>query len=176
MAADMADRGLIVAGDQRARRMRLLATAVRDSGASHVALVQMNAAAPMPFGAFFDAVLVDAPCSGLGTLRRDPDIKWRRSESELERFARVQAQILASAAGVVKTGGRLIYSTCSSEPDENEHVVEAFLAARRDFEQRPVEGLPAELITGTGALRTLPFRDGLEGFFAAQLVKVDCLG
>jgi 16S rRNA (cytosine967-C5)-methyltransferase len=176
MAADMEDRGLIIAADQRGRRVRLLAAAVRASGASQVALVQLNAAAPLPFRAVFDAVLVDAPCSGLGTLRRDPDIKWRRDESELERFARVQLQILSAAADVVKIGGRVIYATCSSEPEENEDLVDAFLAARRDFERRPIGGLPAQLITRDGALRTFPFRDGLEGFFAARLVKVDRLG
>jgi 16S rRNA (cytosine967-C5)-methyltransferase len=158
MAAAMRDRGLVVAADARPRRMRLLARTVRASGARTVRLVHLDAARPLPFGAVFDAVLVDAPCSGLGTVRRDPDIKWRRSPDEFDTLAALQLDILRATAAVVRPGGRLVYSTCSSEPEENDEVVDAFLAEHPRFR---LEGAP---------LRTLPFRDGLEAFYAARLV------
>ena len=82
----------------------------------------------------FDRVLVDAPCSGLGTIRRDPDIRWRRHEADLPALARTQLALLERAASLVRTGGRLVYATCSSEPEENEAVVDAFLARHVEFE------------------------------------------
>jgi 16S rRNA (cytosine967-C5)-methyltransferase len=104
-------------------------------------------------------VLLDAPCSGLGTVRRDPDIKWRRAEDELAGLAAGQLAMLERAATVVADGGHLVYSTCSSEPEENEMVVGEFLRRHPDFQ-------PA-----AEPFRTLPFRDQLEAFFAAMLVK-----
>lgn len=159
MAAALRGRGLIVANDVRPRRIELLVETVRRSGARNVDVVQADASAPLPFAPVFDRVLLDAPCSGLGTLRRDPDIKWRRSEDDLPVLAAGQVVMLGHAAGVVRDGGRLIYATCSSEPEENDGVVETFLAAHPRFR---ADGAP---------LRTLPFADGLEAFFAAMLVK-----
>jgi 16S rRNA (cytosine967-C5)-methyltransferase len=91
-------------------------------------------------------------------VRRDPDIRWRRSPDDLAVFAVAQRDLLARAADLVIPGGRLIYSTCSSEPEENEQVVAAFLAGRRDYEQAKVH-------------QTLPFRDQLEAFFASVLER-----
>ena len=159
MAAAMQGRGLIIASDVRGRRVRLLRESVARSGASNVVIVQADAARGLPFGREFDRVLLDAPCSGLGTVRRDPDIKWRRSETDLPVFAAAQVRMLAEAAKVLRDDGVLIYSTCSSEPEENEDVVRTFIDGGGGFR---VEGEP---------LRTLPFRDGLEAFFAAILVR-----
>jgi len=172
MAGDMGDRGLIVAADIRARRVRLLAGTVRAAGAGCVKVVQANAAERLPFREVFDLVLVDAPCSGLGTLRRDPDIKWRRSEDEFEAISALQVRILTQSAAVVRHGGRIVYATCSSEPDENEAVVQRFLEAAPGFRAEPL-ALPgaSHLVNEGGHLRTYPFRDGLEAFFAASLVK-----
>ena len=174
MAAAMQDDGLIVAADVRPRRVRLLAETVRRSTASSVRIVRADAAAPAPFREPFDCVLVDAPCSGLGTIRRDPDIKWRRREEDLPRSAEFQARLLGTLSESVREGGRLVYATCSSEPEENEGVVNGFLAAYPDFSLRVPESLPATvrpLIDPAGFLRTFPSRDGLEAFFAAALVK-----
>jgi 16S rRNA (cytosine967-C5)-methyltransferase len=127
----------------------------------------------LPFTTTFDCVLLDAPCSGLGTLRRDPDIRWRRSVEDLERLASTQREMLGRAADVVVAGGRLVYATCSSEPEENEDVVNLFLASHPDFTLAP-DRIPARLarfITRDGLFRTFPFRDQLEPFFAAMLVK-----
>jgi 16S rRNA (cytosine967-C5)-methyltransferase len=178
MAGGMRNTGLIVASDLRAKRVRLLAATVRESGAGRVAVIQSNAAQPLPFGPVFDCVLIDAPCSGLGTVRRDPDIKWRRSEADLPPMSEAQLKILRSAAAVVRSGGRIVYATCSSEPEENEDVVRRFLDETPAFTIHRLTPPPAwaELINEQGCLRTLPFRDGLEAFFAAVLVKVDNLG
>lgn len=159
MAASMGGQGLVVASDVRARRVGLLAQTVRRSGATNVRLVQADASLPLPFDAVFDRVLLDAPCSGLGTVRRDPDIKWRRHREDLAPLAREQVAMLEHAAAVVAEGGNLIYATCSSEPEENDDVVETFLGRHPEFQ-----------LTGE-PFRTLPFRDGLEAFFAAMLVK-----
>jgi 16S rRNA (cytosine967-C5)-methyltransferase len=159
MATAMGGVGVIVAADVRARRVELLAQTVRRSGVPNVRIVQADAGSPLPFRGGFDRVLLDAPCSGLGTLRRDPDIKWRRSAGELEGLARGQGAMLEQVGAVVRDGGSLIYATCSSEPEENDEVVETFLGRHREFQ---LAGSP---------FRTLPFRDRLEAFFAAMLVK-----
>ena len=173
LAAAMNDQGTIVAADVRPRRMRLLAETVRRSGASAIRIIQADAARLSPFSAQFDCVLLDAPCSGLGTLRRDPDIRWHREEHELDAMSEFQIRLVSTLSADVRPGGRLVYATCSSEPDENEHVIERFLAGHPEFKvHRPTLSAPVDaLLDGAGFLHTLPSRDGLEGFFAAALVK-----
>jgi 16S rRNA (cytosine967-C5)-methyltransferase len=118
---------------------------------------------------------VDAPCSGLGTLRRDPDIRWRRQESDLPRLADSQRRMLQHAADVVRERGRLVYATCSSEPEENEAVVEAFLASNPAFVQvdagQAHPSLPGTLVDARGHFRTEPDVHGLECFFGAVLER-----
>ena len=173
MAAALGNDGLIVATDVRGRRVDLLRQTVERSGATCVRVVQADASLALPFRGQFDAVLLDAPCSGLGTLRRDPDIRWRRTEEELTRFAASQRQMLDRVAEVVRPGGRIVYATCSSEPEENELVVSGFLSSHPEFARTP-ERLPTPLtrfVTDDGCFRTLPYRDNLEAFFGAILVK-----
>jgi 16S rRNA (cytosine967-C5)-methyltransferase len=173
IAAAMENRGLLVATDVRGRRVNLLRRTVGTASATCVRVVQADVSGVLPFRTRFDCVLLDAPCSGLGTLRRDPDIRWRRLPDDLERLATMQAAMLRHAREVVAVEGRLVYATCSSEPDENEAVVGRFLEEHRDFVSAP-ERIPAELarfITADGYFRTFPFRDKLEPFFAAMLVK-----
>lgn len=179
MAAAMKGQGLLVAADVRDRRIDLLAGAIARAGARTVAVVQADASQPLPFAPVFDAVLVDAPCSGLGVLRREADIRWRRTAEDLPRLADAEAAILRHAARVVRPGGRLVYATCSSEPDENEAIVEAFLAseltfrpADRDRVRRALPPAAAGLVTDRGHLQTWPWRDELEGFFGAVLLRV----
>ena len=174
LAARMEDRGLIVAADVRPRRMRLLRQAIRAAGTRSVRLVQADAAAGLPFGGVFDCVLVDAPCSGLGAIRRDPDVKWRRGEHELEALADRQLRMITEAAAVLRPGGRLVYATCSSEPEENERVLRRFLERTPAFAPQPLPLALSEgpaLVDEEGHLRTLPFRHGLEAFFAGAVVK-----
>jgi 16S rRNA (cytosine967-C5)-methyltransferase len=161
----------VVACDVRERRMQLLRRTVAATGAANVRLVQADLLAPMPFRALFDCVIVDAPCSGLGTLRRDPDIRWRRQEAELATLAAAQLQMLRHAASLVRPGGRLVYATCSSEPEENDGVADAFLAGDEWFEAQDGHAahpdLPPAVVDAAGRLRTEPDRHGLEVFFGA---------
>jgi 16S rRNA (cytosine967-C5)-methyltransferase len=130
-----------------------------------------SASGPEEHGGHFDAVLVDAPCSGLGTLRQHPEIRWRRTPADLSDLARRQSRILAAAAGRVRPGGRLVYSTCTLTQVENDDVVDAFLAANPDFAEdgTEVDACVAPLCDERGRLRTFPHRDDLDGFFAARL-------
>ena len=174
IAAGMRDRGRLVAVDVRPRRMRVLRAAVAACGAACVHLVQADLARGLPFAAPFDCVLVDAPCSGLGTLRRDPDVRWRRAEADLPRFAAQQRRLLDEASAFVRPGGRLIYATCSSEADENEDVVREFLAAHPEYAPAAWRhGTPPPSLAGVldprGALRTWPHLHGLEAFFGVVL-------
>ena len=176
MAAAMRDCGVVVAADVRGRRIDLLRRTVAMSGARTIRIVQANARQPAPFRAIFDLVFVDAPCSGLGTIRRDPDVRWRRTESDLAPLAAAQLEMLEQLASTVRLGGRLVYSTCSSEPEENEAVVAAFLIAHPEFACTVPAAFERgthlrRLLDETGALRTLPFRDHLEAFYAVSLKK-----
>jgi 16S rRNA (cytosine967-C5)-methyltransferase len=117
---------------------------------------------------------VDAPCTGLGTLRRNPDLKWRQDERTLAESRAKQELILAAAAKLVKPGGLLLYATCSLLDEENAAVVESFLAAHAQFELRPANAVLAqqriELDTGE-YLRLAPHRHGTDAMFAAALRK-----
>jgi 16S rRNA (cytosine967-C5)-methyltransferase len=123
-----------------------------------------------PFVAPFDTVLLDAPCSGLGTIGRHPDIRWRCGPGEPDRQARRQRLLLESLAPLVKAGGRLVYATCSSEPEENEQVVESFLAQHADFRTVALPGWAAAFADGPYA-RTRPETHGGDAFFAAVLAR-----
>jgi len=177
LAGAMRNRGLLVAGDTRPRRVDLLRRTLATSGVSCARVVRLDLREPAPFRAVFDRVLLDAPCSGLGTIRRDPEIRWRRREEDLDTFAATQHRMLAGAAGAVTPGGWLVYATCSSEPEENEDVVGAFLAGHPEFTTvNPREasgalspGLDALLLGHDLCLRTEPGRHGLEAFFAIAL-------
>ena len=133
-----------------------------------------DASAP-PLRGTFDAVLVDAPCSGLGTLRAHPEIRWRRTGDDLDRLAERQQAILAAAADLVRPGGRLVYATCTMARGENERVIQRLLASRADFrlaDARPHLPEAARVLAGDdGMLRTSPDVGGLDGFFAARLER-----
>jgi 16S rRNA (cytosine967-C5)-methyltransferase len=117
---------------------------------------------------------VDVPCSGLGTIRRDPDIRWRRTETDLASLAEDELIMLREAARAVRPAGRLIYATCSSEPEENESIVSSFLATEQRFARAdPQVGPLASLRDASGALRTLPHLHNLEAFYAAILVHLE---
>jgi 16S rRNA (cytosine967-C5)-methyltransferase len=175
LAGDMHDEGVLVACDVRSRRLRILRGILAHARTRHTHVVHLDREGPLPFRQPFDRILVDAPCSGLATLRRDPDIKWRRQETDLAAYAAIQRMLLARAAPLVAPGGRLIYATCSSEPDENDDVVAAFLDTHPGFERdTALDGLPGSvrpLVDATGALRPLPHLHGLEAFFAVRLVR-----
>lgn len=150
--------GLVVSCDTRPARLAVLKQTLRHEGVP-VRVVRIDATQALPFGPVFDRVLLDVPCSGLGTLGRDPDVKWSRQPDSLARFAATQRAMLEQAATAIAPDGRLVYATCSSEPEENTDIVNAFLAAHPEFRR---EG---------NDLETRPDRDGLDAFFAAVLVR-----
>jgi 16S rRNA (cytosine967-C5)-methyltransferase len=133
-------------------------------------------------GEAFDAILLDAPCSATGTIRRHPDVAWTKGPEDVQKLADLQRRLLDAAARLLRPGGRLVYCTCSLEPEEGERQAEAFLERHPSFEHVPIApeeiGLP-ELVGVTGDLRTLPSqlplpdraRSGLDGFFAARFVR-----
>jgi 16S rRNA (cytosine967-C5)-methyltransferase len=176
IAATLGGSGRVVACDVRDRRMSLLRRTVSNAGASNVRLVQADLMEPVPFNAVFSAVIVDAPCSGLGTLRRDPDIRWRRTEEDLAVLASTAQQMLEHAAAAVVCGGRLVYATCSSEPEENERVAVRFVERHREFRAvsaaRANPLIAGELQDEDGYLRTEPDRHGLELFFGAVFERI----
>jgi 16S rRNA (cytosine967-C5)-methyltransferase len=166
--------GAVLALDRHARRLGLVRRDARRLGLGNLETEERDASRPLADLGAFDRVLVDAPCSGLGTLRRNPDARWRVDPRDTERLARVQLAILRQAASVVRPGGCLVYSTCTMLPEENEAVVEAFLAETGDFRRVGREALPESvrpLADEQGALRTAPHRHGTDGFFAVRLER-----
>lgn len=131
----------------------------------------------------FDAILLDAPCSATGTIRRHPDVAWTKSEEDIRKLSGLQTRLLDKAAGLLKPGGRMVYCTCSLEAEEGERQAEAFLARHPEFSRQPIGadeiGGLSECITPDGDVRTLPChlvsaeheRSGMDGFFMARFVK-----
>jgi len=173
VAALMEKEGELVAADIRESKLTSLAETARRFGLDvKTAIVDATDVAGMAALGSFDRVLVDAPCSGLGTLRRNPEIRWHLTAQKLGEFPPLQKRILGNAAACVKGGGVLLYSTCSVMPEENEGVVEAFLEEHPDFiPARPPAGFPADVIDARGFLRTFPHRHGTDGFFGALLLR-----
>ncbi len=176
-------RGLIVGLEPQPRALRRLTEACARLGLDCVRPVRGDA---LRAGAFlrpaaaggFDAVLVDAPCSGLGTLRRHPEIKWRVTPGKLAELAALQRAILKGVAPCLRPGGVLVYATCTTEPEENEAVVEAFLADHPAFrleDAGPHLPGPAAALAAKGYLRTWPHRHGIDGFFAARLRRLPAM-
>lgn len=162
---------LVVAGDLYEHRLRTVREACARQGVKSVLTVAYDATRPVPFGdAVFDRVLVDAPCTGTGTLRRNPEIRWRITASDIEDLAARQKLIISNASRMVRRCGRLVYSTCSVEREENEGVVAAFLEENSDF-KRDASPLPESLPTAEGMARTWPHRDGADGFFIAAFER-----
>jgi 16S rRNA (cytosine967-C5)-methyltransferase len=162
---------LVVAGDLYEHRLRTLVESGVRQGALAIAAIVYDATLPLPFAVgAFDRVLVDAPCTGTGTLRRNPEIRWRISPSDIADLRVRQRAILCSAAKTVRSGGRLLYSTCSVEPEENEAVVASFLEENSDFGEVSM-AVPHALRSGRAAARTWPQRDGADGFFIAAFER-----
>lgn len=168
--ADLAgDQALVVAADLSFTRLVSTRAIVSTQGLRSLQLVQLNAEESLPFRAeTFDRVLVDAPCSGTGTLRRNPEIRWRISAADIHDLAGRQRRILLEAARVVRPGGRLVYSTCSVEVEENESVVDHFLSATDEFRQVGIDLVPR---SWASSARTWPQHDASDGFFIAAFER-----
>ena len=157
----------VIAAESSRRRLATLLRLRSRWGATNVFPLAADALRP-PFAATFDAVLLDAPCSGLGTLARNPDVRWRLAPEDLARHAARQGALLESVAPLVRPGGRLVYATCSVEPEENEGVLRPFLDAHPEFES---EGVPpwAGPFGDGGFVRLDPVSHRADAFFAARL-------
>ena len=171
LAQLMGNRGRILAFDPNAARLRLLTQAAGRLGVSIVEThVGGVAAVSGRWKDRCDRVLVDTPCSNLGVLRRNPDVKWKREASDLERLAEKQRGILTTAAALVKPGGRLVYATCSLEPEENDDLVQGFLERHPDWRPDPPARFP--VAPGPdGIVRCLPHVHGTDGFTAVRLIR-----
>lgn len=176
LGALMHNSGRLYAFDVSEKRLAKLKPRLARSGLSNVHPVRIEQerdAKVKRLAGKIDRVLVDAPCSGLGTLRRNPDLKWRQDEQAMTELQAKQSSILAAAAGLVKKGGRLVYATCSLLAAENDAVVDAFLAAHPEFAGVSAEAvLSRQGIAMPGErLRLLPHRQHTDGFFAAVLER-----
>jgi 16S rRNA (cytosine967-C5)-methyltransferase len=173
MAASMGNSGTLVAADTDRGRLQRLAPRADRAGALVAATVLLNPGREMeslaPWQGQADLVLVDAPCSGTGTWRRNPEARWRLTPQELARLTDLQARLLEIAATLVKPGGRIAYVTCSLLDEEGAGQVEQFLAANPDFSAR-LPNLPVGRPRGHGA-RLTPHHDATDGFFIASLFR-----
>ncbi|HSF15578.1 MAG TPA: 16S rRNA (cytosine(967)-C(5))-methyltransferase RsmB [Vicinamibacteria bacterium] len=171
--AELAGVGSVIALDLRLRRAGLIASLADRLGMENVRPVVADVRR-LPTMAFFERILLDVPCSSLGTVRRNPDIKWRVCEEDLDAFSALQSALLRSASERLAVGGRLVYATCSSEPEENEAVVEGFLAVNESFhlvDCGPSLPESARHLAAEGVFRTFPERDAVDGYFAAVLTR-----
>jgi 16S rRNA (cytosine967-C5)-methyltransferase len=177
LGALMRSQGRLYAFDVAERRLAKLKPRLARSGLSNVHPVWIDSERDLRvrrLAGKFDRVLVDAPCSGLGTLRRNPDMKWRQTPAGIAELCSKQAAILAAAASLVKPGGRLVYATCSLLDAENERVVQAFLAQRTDFVTCSAQEILArqEIAIDLGErLQLFPHRHGTDSFYAAVMER-----
>jgi 16S rRNA (cytosine967-C5)-methyltransferase len=170
LAEIMGDAGQVWALDRTAEKLKKI-----EENARRLGLGCLRTGVSCPAGLQADRVLVDAPCSGLGTLRRHAETRWRVLESDLVRLGQEQGALLDLASAHVKPGGHLIYATCTTEPEENEEVVKAFLARQQDFSLQPGPGSSGwpqpEFWDPAGFFRTFPHHPEMDGMFAARMVK-----
>jgi len=173
-------KGTVVAADLHAHRLRAMAAQFKRLGLIGVRLVELDAEQPLPFRERFDRILLDAPCSGTGTLARHPEIRWRLRPEQLAEFHALQVRMLRNALAHLGTGGRLVYSTCSIESEENEEVVAEVLRGAESVQRVPASEMAdalalhlapgvsaSELFDGAGQFHTLPGQQETDGFFAA---------
>jgi len=173
----MDDRGKIKAMEYRSWKLRRLETSLTRLGISSVTTWDhdLSVSVPVAPSGAFDRILLDAPCSGLGVLRRNPDAKWKKTEMDLTRLRGDQLRFLFSIAPLVKKGGRLVYCVCSLEPEEGDYVVEEFLKNQTQFviDQEPVGLLDMDkhLVDNSGFFRSSPHEHDMDGFFAVRLKR-----
>jgi 16S rRNA (cytosine967-C5)-methyltransferase len=165
--------GRVIASDLKKGRARKMRQFLHDSGAGNAHVIVADASQAPPFYERFDAVLVDVPCSGMGTLRRNPEIKWRFEPEAFAILKQTQEKILHHASASVRIGGRLLYSTCSTEPEENEQVIQSFLSTHGGFSLAKPEFPPGidNWTSPDGMVRTFPSSYLWDGFFAALMTR-----
>lgn len=169
---------LIVGADLHLHRLRTMKELAKHAGIRPLSLIQLDATGSLPFAdQSFDAVLLDAPCSGLGTLQRHPEIKWRMDAAKISELAALQKRLIVNAGRALRPGGLLTYSVCSTEPDEGEEVIAWFRRVHSEYRDVTRERLtelgldPAGLLTAANGARTFTHRQGTECFFVCVLWK-----
>lgn len=168
--AELAPNARVIAVDQSPKRLRLVQEAAQRL---HCEIELIAADARTFSGPAADLVLVDAPCSGLGVLGKRSDLRWRRRPEDIPQLVALQKEILQNAATLLKPGGRLIYSTCTTEPAENQGVATWFLEQYPNFNLQPAQQfIPARFCDAAGFVATFPHRHGVDGSFAAHLKKL----
>lgn len=172
----MENKGELCAMDKDAGKLSRLETDMRRMGVSIVNICPQDLMHPLKFPktSTFNRILLDAPCSGLGVLRRNPDAKWTVSETEFERLQATQLALLRRLSPLLKPSGILVYVVCSTEPEENEFVIRDFLNEHSNFRPDPItstEHIPTDCITEEGFFKTYPHRLSMDGFFAARLKR-----
>jgi len=178
LARAAGDEGRVIAADLHEHRLRVMAKRLREAGCKNVELAACDGTHPLPFSRDFNRILVDAPCSGTGTLARHPEIRWRLREEDLRDLHQRQAMLLKNSLAHLARGGRLVYSTCSLEREENEDVIRDVLgpgvrafrivSAERSLARIVREGIAQESLAGADEFfRTFPPEHGTDGFFAA---------
>jgi 16S rRNA (cytosine967-C5)-methyltransferase len=177
IAQRIENKGEVYSIDLTQRKLDKIEGMCRRLGIKIVKTMKGNAAGslPTPKGMKFDRVLADVPCSGFGTIRRNPDLKWRRKEEDIRRLAELQSSILRNLARYVNGGGLLVYSTCTVFHEENENVVENFLSEHQEFRLDQIsEALPEKYhsFVKKGYFKTYPPKDAMDGFFVAKLKKM----
>lgn len=176
LAQMMSDQGDIFAGDLRKERLDRLKDNCRRLGINGVKVFCIDARKTLPFKRKFDGILIDAPCSNLGVLRRNPDARWQKSESDINFLAGIQYEILENVSLLLKKGGALVYSTCSYEPEETREVIKRFLKNNHDFiinDPKPFLTESArELVNGEGYFESLPANHEMDGFFGVRLKRL----
>lgn len=176
LAQLMNDRGCVTATDLNARRIRRIGESAQRLGLTSIQAVAADAlTSDYLEGLQFDRILLDAPCSGLGVIRRNPEAKWRLSPAEISRCAARQRLLIDAAAARLKAGGVLVYATCSTAREEDEAVIKDFLSRHPEFVvENGAQLFPewADLFDSSGYLRAWPHRHGTDGFFAARLHRV----
>lgn len=171
IAEGMGDRGIIVAADAHLGRLRRLREHALRMGFTIIRVVQADGRRPF-LPEWADRILIDAPCLGTGVLARRSDARWHKQESDLAGLVRLQRELLEAAARMLRPGGRLIYSTCSLEPEENEEQIEAFLRDHPEFRQVSAQGkVPSPFVDAEGFYRVLPHIHHMDGAFGTILEK-----
>ena len=167
----MHNRGFLLCVDRHVHRSRMLKDNLRRWGVEHACVVNADAT-QLPIKQQFDKILLDAPCSGLGVLGKRADLKWKRTEQDIQNMQQLQLQLLDVAAEHLKPGGAIVYSTCTIEPEENEVVVEKFLEKHPEFELASLlEYVPIQYLWDAKHLRTFPHKHEMDGTFAVRLEK-----
>ncbi len=170
IASRTRDDATVLAVDDDERKIAQTGARLEAAGIASVALVAADAAS-MRASADADLVLLDAPCSGLGILGRQPEARWRKQPDDPERMASVQRKLFEAASGGVKPGGALVYAVCSTDPREGEAIVDAFLAEHRDFSRDAIPSHYAPFLTGSGDVLVPPGIEGRDGFFVARVIR-----